>query len=101
QDTLPTMDTDATADAEGATDGAGEAMPTMETSLGAELLRTFREEDLLTVQGFDYDRMANAVENSELADGTKEEVMAVLRDIRENPGTFLDKSAELREILAN
>ncbi|MFC3614985.1 hypothetical protein ACFORG_14540 [Lutimaribacter marinistellae] len=83
------------------TDVQSDAVPATEDADGGALLQAFRQEDLLTVQGFDFDRMANAVERSSLADETKEEVMSVLRDIRENPGTFLDKSAELREILSN
>lgn len=55
---------------------------------GAALIQKLEENGLLTQDGFDYQQIATMIDNSPLAQATKDSVMAILVEIRDAPEQF-------------
>jgi len=66
---------------------------------GQELFNSWVQEGMLTAEQFDYDKMVDAVQNSQLSQDIKAQVIKILDDIKAAPETAALKLQELRNLL--
>lgn len=63
------------------------------------LVDKWQQEGILTENGFDYDKATEAVSESDLAKNTKDQLNAMLAQIRETPEVFEQKWQEIGALL--
>lgn len=63
------------------------------------LIAAWDETDILTDEGYNHDNAVKTIEESALDEGTKEQILALLQQIKESPEMLEEKVAEIREIL--
>ena len=55
---------------------------------------------MLTAQNFDYDAMVASVQNSEMAQGVKDQVIKILDEIKASPEAVLTKLQDLQNAMS-
>jgi len=66
---------------------------------GQELFNSWVQEGMLTADQFDYDKMVDAVQNSQLSQDIQSQVIKILDEIKAAPETAVLKLQELRNLL--
>ena len=64
------------------------------------LVKSWEEQGALTEEGFNYDKMVKAIEDSTLSDEAKGQLIQILAEIKASPETVAAKIEEFRKLMA-
>ena len=79
-------------------DQAGEQVAAL-AGQGQELFNSWVQDGMLTAEQFDFDKMVASVQDSDLAQGLKDQALAILEEIKASPETIAEKLQELQALL--
>ncbi|WIY24268.1 hypothetical protein [Parasedimentitalea psychrophila] len=75
------------------------AQATAFSNEAARIIAAWDETDILSADGYSHDNAVKAIKTSTLDDETKDQILALLQQIKDAPETLEQKAAEIREIL--